>query len=71
MNVKKYRKGIVAALTAALTIYGVLNSGGQLNVDDAATMLVSVLGAFGVYAIPNHHESTDGVHATKENGNGN
>lgn len=49
--IKRYAKGIVAIIAAAaLATYTVANGG---DVDQAVTIAVAVLGAFGVVMIPN------------------
>lgn len=53
MKVAAYAKFIVAALLAGATALSVAVGDGGFSTTDAVTVVLAVLGALGVYAVPN------------------
>jgi hypothetical protein len=60
MRLPAYTKTIVAAVAAAASVLGVALTGDQtLDATELVQVALAVLGAFGVYALPN---KGDGAH---------
>lgn len=56
MKLNKYTKAIVAAVAAVGSLITVVASDGTITVSEGITLALAVLGAIGVYRVPNAQE---------------
>lgn len=59
MNVKKYRK-FVAAVAAVVGVVATSAADGEIDASEAGAIVVAVLGAAGVWAVPNDNPAPQG-----------